>query len=119
MPIIATGEMAVVDYNDSISLQMFISSNKAHTQIYSPDNDTYTPDWSSSNLVLTPQLFVTSSASDVITSSSVTSVTWYKDSETNANKITMITTSNSMTPLLFFPCSISTPFSTLRITYIS
>ena len=28
MPIIATGEMAVVDYNDSISLQMFISSNK-------------------------------------------------------------------------------------------
>ena len=88
MPIIATGEFSVVDYNDSISLQMFISSNKAHTQIYSPDNDTYTPDWSVSNLILTPQLFVTSSSSDVITSSSVTSVTWYKDSETNANKIT-------------------------------
>lgn len=88
MPIVSTGQITLVDYNDGISLQMFISSNKAHTQIYSPDNDTYAPDWSSSNLVITPQLFATSSANDIITSASVTSVTWYKDSETNANKIT-------------------------------
>ena len=86
--IICTSDYTISDFNDSISLSGYIGSNLAHTQIYSPDNGSYTPDWSSTNLVLTPQLYVTSTTTDVIATAAVTSVTWYANSETSGNKIT-------------------------------
>lgn len=88
MAIICTSDYTISDFNDAISLSGYIGSNLAHTQIYSPDNESYTPDWSSTNLVLTPQLYVTSSTTDVITTASVRSVTWYQNTETVANRIT-------------------------------
>lgn len=87
MSIVCTSDYTISDFNDAISLSGYISSNLAHTQIYSPDNGGYTPDWSSTNLVLTPQLYVTSTTSDVIATAAVSSVSWYKDSETSGNKI--------------------------------
>ena len=86
--IICTSDYTISDFNDAISLQGYIGSNLAHTQIFSPDNGSYTPDWSSTNLVLTPQLYVTSTTADVIATAAVTSVTWYANSETSGNKIT-------------------------------
>ena len=86
--IICTSDYTISDFNDAISLSGYIGSNLAHTQIYSPDNGSYTPDWSSTNLVLTPQLYVTSTTTDVITTAAVTSVSWYTNSETAGNKIT-------------------------------
>ncbi len=102
MPIVCTSDYTISDFNDAISLSGYISSNLAHTQIYSPDNGSYTPDWSSSNLVLSPQLFVTSSTTDVIATPAVTSVTWYKNSETSINEIssTGIYNINSSTHVL-------------------
>lgn len=88
MAIICTSDYTISDFNDAISLSGYIGSNLAHTQIYSPDNGGYTPDWSTTNLVLTPQLFVTSTTDDVIATAAVQTVTWYKDSETSGNKIT-------------------------------
>lgn len=88
MPIICTSDYTISDFNDAISLSGYIGSNLAHTQIYSPDNGSYTPDWSSTNLVLTPQLYVTSTTTDVIATAAVTSVDWYLNSETVGNKIT-------------------------------
>lgn len=86
--IICTSDYTISDFNDAISLSGYIGSNLAHTQIYSPDNESYTPDWSSTNLVLTPQLYVTSTTTDVIATAAVTSVSWYTNSETAGNKIT-------------------------------
>ena len=86
--IICTSDYTISDFNDAISLSGYIGSNLAHTQIYSPDNGGYTPDWSSTNLVLTPQLYVTSTTTDVIATAAVTSVSWYQDSEVSGNKIT-------------------------------
>lgn len=86
--IICTSDYTISDFNDAISLSGYIGSNLAHTQIYSPDNGAYTPDWSSTNLVLTPQLYVTSTTTDVIATAAVTSVSWYANSETSGNKIT-------------------------------
>ena len=86
--IICTSDYTISDFNDAISLQGYIGANLAHTQIFSPDNGSYTPDWSSTNLVLTPQLYVTSTTSDVIATAAVTSVSWYLNSETSGNKIT-------------------------------
>lgn len=85
--IICTSDYTISDFNDAISLSGYIGSNLAHTQIYSPDNGSYTPDWSSTNLTLTPQLYVTSTTSDIIETQAVTSVVWYINSEDNANII--------------------------------
>ena len=88
MAIICTSDYTISDFNDAISLSGYIGSNLAHTQIYSPDNGSYTPDWSSTNLVLTPQLYVTSTTTDIIATAAVTDVSWYVNSESSGNKIT-------------------------------
>ena len=52
--------------------------------MFNPDNDTYTPDWTETNLVLTPSLYVIGTTEDKITSSEVTSVKWYIGSSDTA-----------------------------------
>lgn len=86
--IICTSDYTISDFNDAISLSGYIGSNLAHSQIYSPDNGSYTPNWKTTNLVLTPQLYVTSTTTDVIDTPAVTSLTWYQNSEEAANVIT-------------------------------
>lgn len=76
---IATGQITIIDYNDALSLTGYITSNIQKTQMYNPDNNSYTPDWTASPyLVLTPSLFILGNSSDIITNTAVTSVTWYK-----------------------------------------
>ena len=41
-----------------LTLTGYIGSNHPKTQMYNPDNGSYTPNWQSSNLVLTPSLYV-------------------------------------------------------------
>ncbi len=86
----AQGQFTIIDYNDALTLTGYIGSNHAKTQMYNPDNGSYNPDWSSTNLVLTPSLYVIGTTTDQIASSSVTSVKWYIGSSTTA-----ITTSGS------------------------
>ena len=54
----AQGQFTIIDYNDALTLTGYIGSNLAKTQMYNPDNDTYNPDWTDTNLVLTPSLYV-------------------------------------------------------------
>ena len=49
----AQGQFTIIDYNDALTLTGYIGSNLAKTQMYNPDNDSYSPDWTSKNLVLT------------------------------------------------------------------
>lgn len=74
---IATGQFTIIDYNDALTLTGYIGSNHPKTQMFNPDTGGYTPDWSSSNLVLTPSLYKLGSSTDIITDSAVTSVQWY------------------------------------------
>ena len=80
----AQGQFTIIDYNDALTLTGYIGSNLAKTQMYNPDNGTYTPNWASTNLVLTPSLYVIGTTTDQITSASVTSVKWYVGSSTTA-----------------------------------
>lgn len=73
----ATGQFTIIDYNDAISLSGYIQSNRQKTQMFNPDNASYTPDWSTENLILTPSLFILGNSSDIITSTAVQSVSWY------------------------------------------
>ena len=88
---IARGQVTIIDQNDAVSIQSFIASNQALTQIYNKDSNTCTPSWTGSPyLVLTPSLFVSGKgATDQITSvgNAATlaagikagSVKWYKN----------------------------------------
>lgn len=81
MATLATSQITIIDYNDAISLTGFISSNKALTQIYNPDNGSFSPDWTvSPYMVLTPSLFIMGTASDIITSNNIQSIKWYDGS---------------------------------------
>lgn len=87
---IATGQFTIIDYNDALTLTGFIESNHPKTQMYNPDNGAYTPSWSSTNLVLTPNLFKLGTTSNIITSAEVTTVKWYE-----AGSSTEITTAGN------------------------
>ena len=80
----AQGQFTIIDYNDALTLTGYIGSNHAKTQMYNPDNGTYTPNWASTNLVLTPSLYVIGTTTDQIASANVTSVKWYVESSTTA-----------------------------------
>ena len=80
----AQGQFTIIDYNDAITLTGYINANQMKTQMYNPDNATYTPDWASTNMVLTPSLFAAGSGTDIIASDAVQSVKWYDGSSTTA-----------------------------------
>jgi hypothetical protein len=77
MAIVASGQISLVDLNDSKQLQLYISSSQPKTQIYNPDNTSYTPNWTTSKPVLTPQLFIAGTATDIIAQAK--SITWNVD----------------------------------------
>lgn len=55
----AYGEISIVDLTDSRKLSAYLTSNQPNVVIYDPNNAVqYSPDWSQSNLVLTPVLFL-------------------------------------------------------------
>ena len=73
----AQGQFTIIDYNDALTLTGYIGSNLAKTQMFNPDNNTYTPDWTATNLVLTPSLYVIGTTEDKIISAEVTGVQWF------------------------------------------
>ena len=78
----AQGQFTIIDYNDALTLTGYIGSNLAKTQMYNPDNGTYNPNWASTNLVLTPSLYIIGTTTDQITSANVTDVKWYAGTST-------------------------------------
>ena len=80
----AQGQFTIIDYNDALTLTGYIGSNLVKSQMYNPDNGSYSPNWASTNLVLTPSLYVIGTTTDQITSSNVTSVKWYQGTSTTA-----------------------------------
>lgn len=69
----ARGQITITDLNDARSANMFLSSNKALTQVYSAPN--YTPDFAgSSPLVITPELYVSGESGNL--AASMTAVAW-------------------------------------------
>lgn len=81
---LATGQISIIDYNDALTLTGFIGSNHPKTQMFNPDNGTYTPNWASTNAVLTPSLYKLGTTTDIITSVEVTSVKWYEAGSSTA-----------------------------------
>lgn len=73
---IATGQITLIDINDARSVTGYIGSNQAKVQIFNPNGNTYTPNWTTTNMILTPSLFVSGTATDII--GQAKSITWYE-----------------------------------------
>ena len=65
---LSTGQITIIDYNDALSLSSFISCNISKTQMYNPENGSYTPDWSTSPFcVLSAELYILGTGTNIIT----------------------------------------------------
>lgn len=67
MSVISRGQITIVDLTDGKSINLYLGSNVALTQIYNKENSTYSPNWSASPfLVITPEVYVTGVATNQI-----------------------------------------------------
>lgn len=62
MAIKASGQITIVDLSDSRQLSVYLTSNLPKTQILDQDSNVYNPNWSSSNLKITPNIFLNQTA---------------------------------------------------------
>ena len=63
---ISRGQITIVDLNDAKSLNLYLSSNKPATQIFNRENSSYVPDYTTSPLVISPELYVSGTSANVI-----------------------------------------------------
>lgn len=58
MALKAQGQITIVDLSDSRQLSAYLTSDLPKTQIYDPNNSSYTPNWSATNLHITPTIYI-------------------------------------------------------------
>src|SRR5690606_25877665 len=92
MAVVASGQITLIDLNDSKQLVSYIGSSQAKTVIYNPNNGQYVPNYSSTPQVLTPQLFIAGTSQDL--ASQAKSVKWYYQTNSAGTPVE-ITESNS------------------------
>lgn len=67
MAVISRGQITIVDLSDGKSINLYLGSNVATTQIFNKENSTYNPNWGVSPfLVITPEVYVTGNSSNQI-----------------------------------------------------
>lgn len=67
MAIISRGQITIVDLNDGKSINLYLGSNVATTQIFNKENSSYVPNWTVSPfLVITPEVYVTGVATNQV-----------------------------------------------------
>lgn len=74
MTIKAQGQITIVDLSDARQLSAYLTSDMPKTQIFDPNNNSYTPNWNSSNLHITPTIYLSQTPLQLTTSG--LSVTW-------------------------------------------
>lgn len=74
--IISSGQISIIDLDDTKQLMSYIGSSQSKVVVYNPDEDVYMPNYGTSNQILTPQLFIAGESNDIISQAS--SVIWYK-----------------------------------------
>jgi hypothetical protein len=77
MAIVASGQLTLTDLNDAKQLAMYIGASQSRTVIFNGVS-TYTPNYSTANQVLTPQLFIAGDNTDQ--ASSAVAVRWFYQS---------------------------------------
>ena len=80
---VTSGGVTFMDLTDSRKLEAYITSNLPIVQIFNQNTNpvTYNPDWSTTNLQLSADIYLDAKA---VTTDSKTSITWYKKVGTQA-----------------------------------
>lgn len=69
MAIISRGQITIVDLTDGKSINLYLGSNIATTQIFNKENSSYVPNWTVSPfLVVTPEVYVTGVGTNQVSS---------------------------------------------------
>lgn len=67
MAVISRGQITIVDLADGKSINLYLGSNVATTQIFNKENSSYVPNWTLSPfLVITPEVYVTGVATNQV-----------------------------------------------------
>ena len=70
------GSITIVDITDVGEFSLYPTSNMPLSVIYAPDDNTYTPNWGTNNLVLTPVLYY--AGNPLLPTSNGVTITWTK-----------------------------------------
>ncbi|AJI20268.1 hypothetical protein H8R29_11400 [Priestia megaterium] len=92
MATVATGSMTLIDVTDAKQLIAFIGSSQQRQVIYNPNGGSYTPNYASSNNVLTPQLYIAGTNTNI--ADKAKSIKWFYQTNSSGN-FTEITASNT------------------------
>lgn len=100
MAIVSSGQLTLTDLNDNKQLIIYLNANY-RTQVYDPNNTTYSPNFTSTNLVITPELYIAGGGgANLLPTPQVQSLTWYEGNQTTtplAETATTGTTGNGYT----------------------
>lgn len=108
------GSITIVDLNDKGQLSVFPTSNMPLSVIYDPKQNTYIPDWSVNNLILTPIIYYGNR--EVTAATSGVTVTW-KRREGSGNVTELTTGETVFNGILTVSMNKFTPLSSM-ISYI-
>lgn len=78
--VIASAQHTIFDWNDKVGLTASLASNLSLTQQYNPTNETFSPDWPTTNLVITASLYRQDSTTNIINDGHVQTIKWYRTS---------------------------------------
>ena len=74
---ISRGQITIVDLNDAKSLNLYLSANHPTTQIFNRENSSFVPNYAESSLVISPELYISGTPDNVMSSNTVkTPPTW-------------------------------------------
>jgi len=88
MAVVATGMITLTDLNDSKQMQLYItlSGVPGRQQTYDPNTGVYNPHYPTTKPVLSPELYVAGTSTNVIGTGDVKSIKWFVDgTELTAN----------------------------------
>lgn len=94
MAIISTGQITIIDLYDAPALNAWIGASQNTAQTYNNTTQVYTPDYTSTEQVLTLYLTKAGSGSSLL-GSNVSSVKWYKTEGATKTEITSTSTSDT------------------------
>ena len=81
---LTSSSITFIDTTDNRKLDAYITSNLPTIQIYDTNANTYSPDWSKTNLVLTADIYLDSKE---VTDNTNTVITWFSKNESGEEKL--------------------------------
>lgn len=80
---LTAGQITLTNLNDAKQYVLYLNGN-VRTQIFDPNKGTYTPNFTSNNLRITPELYVSGGdGTNLLPSASVKSLNWYEGTQTD------------------------------------